>query len=164
MTFCKMRNLLTFCQKKLFSLIQGATVLGGNVAMGNLGNIIRLAPAQTVAGQDKNSNNSATAATHFIGVNQQGQQVLIQRAATPNPQQNLVVRALPQQNVVQIQQSAGSAGNVSSASPYPQSVLQVGVTMVRLWCERYRSRTWYRYNSRQEMCRLLLRTHRGCYR
>jgi hypothetical protein len=103
-------------------VIQGATMLGNNVTLGGLGNVIRMASNTSVAGQDKN-----IGPTHIIGVNSQGQQVLIQRAQAQ--QQNIMVRTLAPQNL-QLQQpttntTSTSHFQVSQASQVVQQPLLV---------------------------------------
>lgn len=103
-------------------VLQGATMLGNNVTLGGLGNVIRMANNTSVAGQDKN-----IGATHIIGVNSQGQQVLIQRAQAQ--QQNIMVRTLTPQNL-QLQQpttntTSTSHFQVSQASQVVQQPLLV---------------------------------------
>ncbi|XP_062597186.1 uncharacterized protein LOC134258660 [Saccostrea cucullata] len=91
-------------------MLQGASVLGNNVTLGSIGNVIRMANNTSIAGQDKNMG-----ATHIIGVNSQGQQVLIQRAQAQ--QQNIMVRTLTPQNL-HLQQPTS---NTTSTSHYQAS-------------------------------------------
>lgn len=94
-------------------LLQGTAMLGNNVTLGGIGNVIRMATNNSVAGQDK-----TLGATHIpvIGVNSQGQQVLIQRAQSQ--QQNIMVRTLTPQNLQQLQQPSN---NNTSTSTYQGS-------------------------------------------
>ncbi|XP_061181476.1 uncharacterized protein LOC133190016 [Saccostrea echinata] len=91
-------------------MLQGASMLGNNVTLGSIGNVIRMANNTSMAGQEKNMG-----ATHIIGVNSQGQQVLIQRAQAQ--QQNIMVRTLTPQNL-QLQQPTS---NTTSTSHYQAS-------------------------------------------
>ncbi|KAL5006234.1 hypothetical protein ScPMuIL_015040 [Solemya velum] len=87
--------------------VQGTTTsTAGNVSFGNF---IRLAQP---AGQEK---------THFVGVNQHGQQILIQKPAV-NPgvssqPQNIIFRTItPGSNVIQIQQPMGAMAPLAQAT------------------------------------------------
>lgn len=93
-------------------LIHGNAMLGNNVTLGGIGNVIRMATNTTMAGQDKHLG----AGLPVIGVNSQGQQVLIQR--TQGQQQNIMVRTLAPQTLQQLQQPSN---NTSSTSNYHAS-------------------------------------------
>ncbi|KAJ8298615.1 hypothetical protein KUTeg_022675 [Tegillarca granosa] len=105
------------------AIVQGSvTNTNSNLAVGNLGNVLRIAAQPS--NQDKQ--NLATNATHFIGVNQQGQQVLIQRAPAPNnQQQNVILRTVNPANFLQIQQQLNSStfGASSQAGQVAQQPL-----------------------------------------
>lgn len=87
-------------------------MLGNNVTLGGIGNVIRMATNTSMAGQDKHLG----AGLPVIGVNSQGQQVLIQR--TQGQQQNIMVRTLTPQTLQQLQQPSN---NTSSTSNYHAS-------------------------------------------
>lgn len=93
-------------------LIHGNAMLGNNVTLGGIGNVIRMATNTSMAGQDKHLG----AGLPVIGVNSQGQQVLIQR--TQGQQQNIMVRTLTPQTLQQLQQPSN---NTSSTSNYHAS-------------------------------------------
>lgn len=93
-------------------LIHGNAMLGNNVTLGGIGNVIRMATNTSMAGQDKHLG----AGLPVIGVNSQGQQVLIQR--TQGQQQSIMVRTLTPQTLQQLQQPSN---NTSSTSNYHAS-------------------------------------------
>lgn len=93
-------------------LIHGNAMLGNNVTLGGIGNVIRMTTNTSMAGQDKHLG----AGLPVIGVNSQGQQVLIQR--TQSQQQNIMVRTLTPQTLQQLQQPSN---NTSSTSNYHAS-------------------------------------------
>lgn len=93
-------------------LIHGNAMLGNNVTLGGIGNVIRMATNTSMAGQDKHLG----AGLPVIGVNSQGQQVLIQR--TQGQQQNIMVCTLTPQTLQQLQQPSN---NTSSTSNYHAS-------------------------------------------
>jgi len=122
-----------------------STVLQGNLALGNLGNVIRFTTNTGTTQPDTKSQaqiNTTAGATHFIGLNQQGQQIFIQRAPTPSGQQNIILRALNPSNIVLPQQQSAAGVTGSSAQlqtnqtvtsqPVMMSSQQQGVQLQRI--------------------------------
>ncbi|CAC5409705.1 unnamed protein product [Mytilus coruscus] len=89
-------------------LVQGGQVVETNAAaLGGLG-YIRIATPTSSSQETKVQQQTAT---HFLGLNQQGQQILIQRTPTPTPSQNIVLRQVTPPNVLQLPQQQTLASN-----------------------------------------------------
>lgn len=100
-------------------LVQGGQVVENSAAtLGGLGYIKITTP--TSSQQDPKVQQ---AGTHFIGLNSQGQQILIQRTQTPG--QNIVLRQVTPQNVLQIpqQQTPQSAQILPQTGQTTQQIL-----------------------------------------
>ncbi|VDI10053.1 Hypothetical predicted protein [Mytilus galloprovincialis] len=89
-------------------LVQGGQVVETNAAaLGGMG-YIRIA---TPTSSSQETKVQPQTATHFLGLNQQGQQILIQRQPTPTPGQNIVLRQVTPPNVLQLPQQQTLASN-----------------------------------------------------
>ena len=103
-------------------LVQGGQIVENNAAaLGGLG-YIRIATPST-SSQQESKVQQQTPATHFLGLNSQGQQIIIQR--TPTPGQNIVLRHVTPSNLLQIpqQQTPQTSQILPQSSQATQQIL-----------------------------------------
>lgn len=105
-------------------LVQGGQVVENNAAaLGGLG-YIRIATPSTSSQQEPKVQQQ-TPATHFLGLNSQGQQIIIQRTPTPGQNAGIVLRQVTPSNLLQIpqQQTPQSSQILPQTSQATQQIL-----------------------------------------